>query len=273
MAENPPYSTTSSKGNDMSTDGNVISPAPPEIEQVVVLLHSIGTDRGMWQGIRPLLESRYSLVTPDSRGHGSNADLGNIDVSAWIEDITAIVEAHSEADVHLVGLSMGGVQALASAAALGSRVKSLTLANTFAALSPELANKKVGEMRAQIEEIGMAEYATAYLHGTLVTPVDEGSYQSLHRSIASVAPERYMESAESTFLVDLTGELAGISVPTLIITSDLDHKTPRSLSEQLKAGIPGATLVSIPDAGHLSSVEKPAEFAVVLDSFLKTTQN
>jgi len=262
-----------SKGNDLSTYEKPDSPAGPETDQVVVLLHSLGTDHEMWQGITSLLEGPYSLVAPDSRGHGNNTDSGTIDLTTWVEDITAIVDAYPEADVHLVGLSMGGVQALACGAALGPRIKSLTLANTFATLNSELANKKVDEMRAKINEVGMAEYAKVYLDGTLVAPVDDHSYRSLHRAIAAVSPEHYMESAEATFLVDLTGELAGIMVPTLVITSELDHKTPSSLSQQIKDGIPGAVLVSIPGAGHLSSVEKPAEFVAALKTFLKTTQN
>lgn len=247
--------------------------ARPETEQVIILLHSLGTDSSMWQGVTPFLEPNYTLVTPDSRGHGSNGGLGGIDLAAWVADIGAVVDEYPAADVHLVGLSMGGVQAIACGAALGTRLKSLTLANTFATLSPDVAARKVEEMRTQIADVGMSAYAAAYLDGTIVAPVTEDSYQALHRAIATVTPEHYMESAEATFLVDLTGELAGITVPTLVITSDLDHKTPSSLSEQIKAGIPGASIVSIAGAGHLSSVEKPAEFAAALTTFLTTIKN
>lgn len=257
----------------MNTKNIVGSRAPAKTEQIVVLLHSLGTDHTMWEDVTSILEDRYLVVTPDSRGHGSNDNPGNISLESWVDDIAAIVNAHPGSDIHLVGLSMGGIQAIACGASLGNQITSLTLANTFAALSPELGQRKVSEMREQIQEVGMAEYAKYYLDSTLVAPISDRSYETLRQTIAAVSPESYIASAEATFFVDLIEDLAGIHVPTLVITSDLDHKTPSVLSEQIKDGIPGARIITIAGAGHLSSVEKPQEFAEALDSFLKATQN
>lgn len=239
---------------------------------VVVLLHSIGTDRTLWSRLTELLGDRYTIVAPDSRGHGADDRTAPIDRERWVEDVAEVITAHADADVHLVGLSMGGVQALGTALADGTRIASLTLANTFAGLDPAFARAKVDGMRRDIEESGMAAYATAYLDSTLVADVDAADYDALHRAIAGVEPAAYVASAEATFTADYTGALGGIDVPTLVITSEHDAKTPRPLSEQIAAGIRGAELVSIPHAGHLSVVENPERFASELDAFITRVQ-
>ena len=38
--------------------------------EVVVLLHSLGTDAGLWAEQRAALSDRFRVIAPDSRGHG-----------------------------------------------------------------------------------------------------------------------------------------------------------------------------------------------------------
>jgi pimeloyl-ACP methyl ester carboxylesterase len=51
--------------------------------------------------------------------------------------------------------------------------------------------------------------------------------------------------------------LMEIRCPTTIIVGDGDVITPPKVSEEMRAGIPGSTLIVIPDCGHLSSLEAP----------------
>jgi 3-oxoadipate enol-lactonase len=53
-----------------------------------------------------------------------------------------------------------------------------------------------------------------------------------------------------------------------VIAGARDEATPPALSEKMVAMIPGAQLRSI-DAAHLSAVEQPQAFAVLLREFLK----
>jgi pimeloyl-ACP methyl ester carboxylesterase len=52
-------------------------------------------------------------------------------------------------------------------------------------------------------------------------------------------------------------EMAAIQCPTLIITGEEDTAQPPRNAESLAAGIRGARLVTIPGAGHSSSLEQP----------------
>ena len=68
---------------------------------------------------------------------------------------------------------------------------------------------------------------------------------------------------------DTTPALPNIKVPTLILVGEKDLLAPPAASEAMRKLIPGAELHVIPGAGHLSSLENPAEFNRRLLDFLK----
>jgi pimeloyl-ACP methyl ester carboxylesterase len=63
---------------------------------------------------------------------------------------------------------------------------------------------------------------------------------------------------------DSTADLAGIDVPTLVITSDGDTLIPQEVSAPMAEQIPGSELAVIQGAGHLSNVERGGEFSELL---------
>ncbi len=56
--------------------------------------------------------------------------------------------------------------------------------------------------------------------------------------------------------------------PVQIIVGADDRLTPPAISRKMAEGIPGARLLEIPDAGHLSNLEAPAAFNACLREFL-----
>ena len=67
---------------------------------------------------------------------------------------------------------------------------------------------------------------------------------------------------------DATPHLEQIAVPTLVIVGRDDALTPLPLAEKLTAGIPGAKLVILEQAGHLSNMEQPEGFNEAVRAFL-----
>jgi pimeloyl-ACP methyl ester carboxylesterase len=53
--------------------------------------------------------------------------------------------------------------------------------------------------------------------------------------------------------------LAAVGCPTLVLVGDDDQLTPPAWSEEIAAGIPGARLVVVAGAGHLSPLDQPGE--------------
>jgi 3-oxoadipate enol-lactonase len=237
----------------------------------VVLLHSIGTDHRLWeQQLSPLAE-RHRVLAPDARGHGRSGwvEGAELSIDHWVEDLDLVLDHAGVEAVTLVGLSMGGVEALAYTLAHPDRVRGLVLADTFAELDAEVAGSKVEGLVRQAHA-GMGSFADSYLDQTLTRDGDDvASVRAvLKDAIANVPVDAYVASTRACFGVRLARRLREVRTRTLVLWGALDTKTPRGLSEQLAAGIPNSTLEEVPAAGHLSAVENPEAFTKALTHFL-----
>jgi pimeloyl-ACP methyl ester carboxylesterase len=67
---------------------------------------------------------------------------------------------------------------------------------------------------------------------------------------------------------DLVGRLSEIRVPTLVVVGEEDKPLPLWKSRRIANSIPGAELVVIPKAGHLSAIENPAPVTDAVTRFL-----
>jgi pimeloyl-ACP methyl ester carboxylesterase len=246
----------------LDTGGTALAP--------VVLLHSIGTDRRIWEQQVAPLSAGYRLLLPDSRGHGRSGwtEGDDLAVGDWVDDLDSVLDDAGVGAVSVVGLSMGGVQALAYALARPERVRGLVLADTFAELDAETARTKVTSLVGQARA-GMAAFAGEYLRQTLTGDrVTARVRTALRDAISKVPVEAYVASARACFGVRLRARLGDVRPRTLVLWGALDSKTPRSLSDELAAGIPDARFEDIPEAGHLSPVENPSAFTDALTRFL-----
>lgn len=68
--------------------------------------------------------------------------------------------------------------------------------------------------------------------------------------------------------LNLELNLSSVSVPTLVMTGDDDQIIPTSQSLKLASAIPGATLVVVPQCGHIPHEEAPADFLNAMVNFL-----
>ena len=229
----------------------------------VLLLHSLGTDHRLWSGLDL---PGHRVVVPDSRGHGASAWAEPLTVDAWAGDVERIRVDAGLDEVALVGLSMGGVQAIAYAAAHPERVTALVIADSFAELDPAVASQKASGLTSRVDD--MATLADFYVSSTFTVDPLPPSAEDVRAAIAGMRPEAYKASTETCFGVQLDHALADITAPALVLWGDRDEKAPRELSERIAEQIPKARLEVIPAAGHLSVLENPDEFTRLVREFL-----
>jgi pimeloyl-ACP methyl ester carboxylesterase len=65
----------------------------------------------------------------------------------------------------------------------------------------------------------------------------------------------------------LSEKLPGITMPTLVLTGDTDRIVPTEQSVRLAGELPKATLVVIPQSGHVSHEESPEAFMEAFGKF------
>jgi len=97
----------------------------------------------------------------------------------------------------------------------------------------------------------------------------EGAPEELQQRVKGWVADQSAEAIAAAALgmaerPDSTGDLGGIDVPTLVITSDGDRLIPADLTTPMAEQIPGARLEVLPSVGHLSNVEAPDRFSELL---------
>jgi 3-oxoadipate enol-lactonase len=240
----------------------------PRSRRAVVFLHSLGADHRMWSDQVAALAADRRVIVPDSRGHGASVGSGPASFHDWVGDLERIFEHAGTEQVALVGISMGGVQAMAYAADFPDRVSALVIADSFAELTPEIAQGKISGMVDRAHNEGMAEWARSYVAETFTTRAQGADV--IRDAIAGMDPATYAASVQACFGAQLAERLGGLRVPTLVLWGDRDRKTPRELSEHIATTIPAARLGVVPDAGHLSNLENPDAFTDLVRQFLST---
>jgi pimeloyl-ACP methyl ester carboxylesterase len=92
--------------------------------------------------------------------------------------------------------------------------------------------------------------------------------QRMRASMEALRVTSYKQALHAIITTDSRAVLPHIMVPTLVIVGEEDVVTPPSDAELLVQNIPGASLVTIPGAGHLTNIEKPEAFNAALEALL-----
>jgi len=160
----------------------------------------------------------------------------------------------------LAGLSMGGYIAFAMMRQAPERIARLALLDTSA--RPDTPEQTAGR-HAQIamtQEGRFGEIADLsmprYVHKDRQ---NEAALTGIVRQMtAETGPDAFVRQLRAIMSrPDSRPMLAQIRCPTLVLVGDADVATPPDLSQEIAAGIPGATLVVVPDCAHLSTLERP----------------
>ncbi|PSC05776.1 alpha/beta hydrolase [Alsobacter soli] len=171
----------------------------------------------------------------------------------------------------LAGLSMGGYLALEVMRLAPRRVAALALLNTNARPDTDEGTQRRLRLMA-MAEAGRFEAVHSAMWPTLVHPERRGDadLESVVRRMAmAVGPEAFARQQRACIgRMDSRPFLGAISAPTLVLTSEQDLLMPLETSQEMKDAIPGAELVIVPEAGHLSSLEQPELVSEALAAWL-----
>lgn len=160
----------------------------------------------------------------------------------------------------LCGLSMGGYVAFEVLRQAPERVLRLALLDTRAGLdTPEAAARRRGLM----ELAGKGEFkgVTPRLLPQLLHEkhLRDETLTTLVMDMAAAVGRNGFLKQQTAILnrADSRPLLPAIGVPTLVLCGRQDALTPLALHEEMAAGIPGARLEVVEEAGHLSPLEQP----------------
>lgn len=235
----------------------------------VVLVHGFPLDGAMWSGVARVLAARFRVFKPDLPGRGETTapSAGTMDEYA---DFLEAILGQLEAPAGLAGFSMGGYAALALARRRPAMLGALALVDTRAPADDEAGRLRRDEAIATVQSSGVAPIAEAMLPKLL------GPLSQSNRDLTERVRRIMTRQKPETVVADLTAMrdradarpwLPEIAIPTLALVGAEDALTPPADAAAMAAAIPGALLVTVPGAGHLTPMERPGAVAAALGDF------
>ncbi len=118
-------------------------------------------------------------------------------------------------------------------------------------------------------ELPPEQWVHGWLPGLLTENASEEVRHGLVELMSDFHPAGFRTMAHTLADTDIRDLLARIQVPALLLWGDADMRSPLSIAEQLRDGIPTARLEVIPGAGHVSNLEHPAGFNAAVRDFAR----
>jgi len=223
----------------------------------------------MWEKVLPAFEEHYRVLRYDMRGHGaSSVSLPPYTLDQLGRDVLLLLDQLEVDRVQFCGLSLGGLVGQWLALHAPQRISRLILANTAA----QIGARQLWEQRiAAVQKEGMNVLADATLPRWFTAAYRERHSDEMalvRRMIASTNPIGYAACCAVLRDTDLTGSVASIRTPCLVIAGTHDPATPPSDGQALAAAVSGAQYVEL-DASHMSAWEQADAFAHAALSFLR----
>jgi 3-oxoadipate enol-lactonase len=242
----------------------------PEGAPWLVFSNSLATNLSMWDPQAADLHRSFRLLRYDQRGHGgTDAPEGRYTYATLLADALALFDALGIARAHFCGLSMGGATALGLAELHPDRVDRVVVCDSPAMSTPASAQQweerilaaQKGGMEALVEST-MARWFPPEIHAAKPPYLDEV------RAMIRATPVNGFTGC-STALADhdYNTAVATVTRPVLFIAGSKDGVTPAAMKD-MNARLKGSRYVELEGAGHISNLDRPAEFTRAVREFL-----
>jgi pimeloyl-ACP methyl ester carboxylesterase len=230
---------------------------------LLVLVHGAASDSRIWRPQIEALADELTVVAWDEPGAGRSPDVpSDFALAGYADCLAELIRSLDLGPARVAGLSWGGTVALELYRRHPGAVAALILADTYAGWKGSLPE---AEVRARVDglremlAVGEERFDPA-LPGLFAGDPPAEFVPLLEATAADVRPDSMRTALLSMAEADLSEVLPTIAVPTLLIWGEEDGRSPLSVARQFEEAIPGAELVVISGAGHVSNLEQPDAF-------------
>jgi pimeloyl-ACP methyl ester carboxylesterase len=230
------------------------------------LLYLHGTDGLVdWPPMLDSLAARYEVIAPDHPGYGSSP------APDWLDDIGDlayfyfdVIDRLGISGVHVVGHSVGGWIGLEMAVRCVHRLRSLTLIAS-AGIHVKGVPKTDIFMIDPDEQARLAYADTAKGEAAAARAAADKYQDSM---IMNRLASARLGWHPRFFNPKLERWLHRVRLPTHIVWGAQDRIIPPAYGEAFHRLIPGSTLTTISDAGHLPHLERPDATLAAIEKFM-----
>lgn len=226
------------------------APAP------VVTVSGMLCDAALWDDVRGAFGRPVTDVVPTAPS-----------IAGMAEEVLAA----SDEPFVLVGLSLGAIVGFEVVRRAPERVTAFAALSTNAGAPTKAQRAGWATFDARTRRGGFADVVReAILPTMFATPDPPAEHARRFTDMAErVGPEAFRRQlAAQATRTDATATLATVDVPTLVLCGTADALCPPEFHRRIAGAVPGAELHTLPGAGHLLPVERPAEVADHLTDWL-----
>ena len=246
----------------------------------VLFVHGHTLDSRMWQPQVEAFKDHYRVICMDCRGYGrASRQVEGIQFT-HVDDVVTLLDSLHLDRVHIVGLSQGSFIASEMVALHPDRLLTALLASgnirkrkgpATPIDSAEFAdrNREIETVRVQGVENWKREWIEKLISGggsnaesirpSLTQQVmDWDGWQLLHHEMRLYYGYEAWDSLKARCP----------QLPVLIVSGEMEHKGKNPMLPYLPKG----RQVIIPDCGHMTNMERPAEFNRLLSELLESAR-
>ncbi len=241
---------------------------PWETPESILCVHGVAEGTRAWVRWVPYLARLGRVVRMDQRGYGDSTPMAADfawNLNQLADDVVRLVERVAPEGLHLIGAKIGGPVVTRAATRRPDLIKTLILVGT------PIKGPEEHEWLAMVERDGVRAWAEQTMEARL---------EGMSDAAKAWWVDMMAETPQSTLIgffrfvssIDVSGDLAKIACPTLVIGSD-NPRRPIQDARDWQEIIPNSTLALVPGKGYHAAATQAAKCATLTADFIARHQN
>jgi 3-oxoadipate enol-lactonase len=241
----------------------------PGARGTIVLAHNLMAHAGTFAAVARRLAPDMRVLAVDLRGHGASGGaprrFTTVDLA---DDLAAVLDAAGVRRAVVAGTSLGAAAAAELALRAPERVRGLALMAATPHAAAPADRLKFAALQAVLRALGPGPVMPTVIGTLLGASYRAGEPEGVAAMIGQIRATARRDLAWAVHAwahrPRLTGRLAAIQAPTVVVVGHEDTSCPRAFSAAIAAEVRGSRIAEVRGAGHSLQLERPEEVAAIL---------
>jgi len=235
-----------------------------EGDPTLVFVHGWSRNRNDWDGQIDYFVQKHKVVRLDLAGHGeSGCNRNDWSISAFSQDVIAVIEKLNLDRIVLIGHSLGAPVAIETARRLPDRIVGIVAVDAFHDVEEKFTQDQIDNILAPFRY----DFVETYAQGARMMLKDSTQIQKSIEQIASFSPEIGIASLEHCYHYNsnnLIPALKEVKVPIRCINADV---IPTNV-EAARRYASSFDVIIMEGVGHEMQTTDPERFNQLLERIL-----
>ena len=229
----------------------------------LLFVHGSGGDHKNWENQYLELNKLFNIAALDLPGHGQSTGKGEQSVDSYVKWIKKFIDKSEYKKPVIIGHSLGAAISLVSAIKYGSLLSGIIPVGGGVTMpvNDTILNGIRKDTRNTMALV--SKFSLTKQNRDILAPI-------LTEDLLKTDPEITYGDFLSCSKLNITNQISGIKIPTLVVCGSDDKMTPPALSKFISDHIENARLALIEKAGHFVTLENANDLNNAISEFVKS---